>query len=441
LTVFWKSRWGSGAHGEFGVPTARTVALVACAASILLLAATQAVAQNKLERIEWFAETGGSFLRLGQQPGVFQVPMFDRQGDYLGSYQGTVADSDQFSGALSLLTGLRYQLTKRDSIELSYSQSEKNHLGVEPVQGGAAPQEYYFDRLPLLTINYVRYFGSVSGWKPFVVGGAGVVWQTSRFWSSFDNVDPSFDFGFGADHRLTDRLAFRAEVRDYVERLPSPLHGYSHDIAPTAGLVISSRPTGPGTDALSPIEIFLEGGGSFITGGTIHTQAPVLGQLNRVNAVAQNSFSKAGRFAAGFRIYLSSRGALQFEYSQAPNRFQSQLSTTGPPMLTIVTTQETQFIKDLTVDYVRYLTGRRAVEPFIAAGGGLALFPGFHTYDLDRFSLHFAVGVDIPLAKQLALRFDMNDFLSPQPWAPPFPPINSWTNNLAPMVGLALRFR
>jgi hypothetical protein len=425
-------------HRRCTARSSRTLAALVCAVVVLSVTASRAAAQSSLYRIGWFAEAGGSFLRLAQQPGVFQFPVFNPQGDNQGSFQGTLANPNRFSSRYALFTGLRYRLSKRDSVELSYSQSE-HHFNAEPL-GGGAPDQRRFARLPSIGINYVRYLGSISGWKPFVVGGAGVVWQTSLI-SDLGSTDPSFDFGFGADHRLTDRVAFRVEIRDYVERLPSPFQGYSHDIEPPAGLVISSRPAGPGAAGLSRVEIYGEAGGSFFTGGLIHTQVPVLGTSNRVNAVARNSFSKAGRFAAGFRIYLSARDALQFAYSQAPNRFQSRLSTTEPPELTIESIQETQFIKDLTADYVRYLTGPRAVKPFIAAGGGLALFPGFHTTDIDRFTLHFAAGVEVPLAKQLALRFEIDDFLSPQPWLPPFPAIHSWTNNLAPMAGLALRFR
>lgn len=160
-----------------------------------------------------------------------------------------------------------------------------------------------------------------------------------------------------------------------------------------------------------------------------------------MNVIARNSFSKAGRFAAGFRVYLSSKNALQFEYSQAPNRFQGQVTTVERPILTLRSIQHTQFIKDFTVDYVRYLALSRGAEPFVAVGGGSALFAGLQQRDMYESCWNFAAGVDIPLAKQLALRFEMDDFLSPQPSSSPFPPIHSWTNNLAPMVGLALRFR
>jgi hypothetical protein len=160
-----------------------------------------------------------------------------------------------------------------------------------------------------------------------------------------------------------------------------------------------------------------------------------------VNAVVRSSYSKTGRYAGGFRIYLSSGNALQFEYSVSPNHFQRKASTSDPPITTIAGAQYTQSVELLTAGYVRYLAGPRAVKPFLAAGGGLAHFAGYPAPDVDKFCWNFKAGVDIPLVNRLALRFEMNDFLMPQPSPPPFPPIHSWTNNLAPMAGLALRFR
>jgi hypothetical protein len=424
---------------QFSRPALRALAALACAASILLLAATPAAAQSKLDRIEWFAEGGGSLFRLGQQPGVIQVPETSSFGMEVPPYQGTVIDPGSFSSAGVDFTGLGYRLTPRDLVEVSWS-SSVNWFGLNLVPEGGI-QSSHFERSPNVSLGYARYLGRVWGWRPFVVGGFGEVW-TNALPSGVGRAGASFDFGFGADHRITERLAFRVESRDFVERLPSPLHGYSHDIEPMAGLVISSRPAGSGTGGLSRIEFFLEGGGSFFTGATLHTRIPVLGtRSEEVNAVVRNSYSETGRYAGGFRVYLSPKGALQAEFSVAPNHFQRQLSTTGPPAVAIEGGQYTQSVESLTGDYVRYLTARRALEPFVAGGAGLAHFPGFYSQDVDKFCLNLSAGVDIPLARQLALRFEMDDFLMPQLSPPGLPPMHSWTNNLAPMAGLALRFR
>ena len=76
-----------------------------------------------------------------------------------------------------------------------------------------------------------------------------------------------------------------------------------------------------------------------------------------------------------------------------------------------------------------------ALQPFVAVGAGLAHFGG--TYEvINKFSWNFGAGADVPLQKRLALRFEMKDFMSAQP-----DPIRGVTHNLAPSVGLALRFK
>jgi hypothetical protein len=422
----------------------RACAAVACAASILVLAprqaAAQATAQDKLDRIEWFAESGESLLSFGHQPGVFQVPELIYVGEVFTPYQATVVSPSQDPSSRAWFTGLRYRLTSEDAIEVSYLLSV-NHFGLEPV-GGGARWSPTFERTPALELNYARYFGSLGGWRPFAVGGAGVVWQ-STFVTGPDRREPSFDFGFGADHRITDRLAFRVEVRDHLERLASPLHGYSNGITPTAGLVFSSRPAGAGSRGLSRIEIYLEGGGSFFSGRGVPTATlagcfpPGAVGCTTVTGVIQSSYSKAGRYAGGFRAYLSRKNALQFEYSTGPNRTGAELSAPQPPRLTYPLVEWGHSVEDLSVDFVRSIGEPGAAEPFVEAGGGLAHFAGYTTPDFDKFCWNFGGGVDFPLTKQLALRFEMRDFLSPQP----DPTIHGWTNNLTPMAGLALRFR
>jgi hypothetical protein len=424
---------------EIGLPGARPLGAALWAALFLFLAASQAGAQGKLDRIEWFAEAGESFLSLGNQPGTYRVA-----GTYgYPPYEAAIVSPSRFSSAASgppVLVGLRYRLTSQESVEVSYSNSV-NRFGLEPVGGGARSSST-FERTPALEINYVRYFGSIGGWRPFGVGGAGVAWQSTLV-TGLDCPEPSFDFGFGADHQIIDGLAFRVEVRDYVERLPSPLRGYSNDIAPTAGLVISSRPPGTGQGGLSRIEVYLEGGGSFLTGASAPSRAEFCtqgGTCSVLPSVVRGSFSKTGRYAGGFRIYLSRRNALQFEHSTGPNRSQAQESATVPPYPAYSPMQDTQSVLEDSVDYVRYLGTVGATEPFIQAGGGWAHYAGFYTGDVSEFGWNFGGGVDIPLAKQLALRIEMRDFLSRQPF-PPLQPLYGWTNNLAPMVGLALRFR
>ncbi len=331
--------------------------------------------------------------------------------------------------------GLDYCLTRRDRIGVGYSYSI-NSFYLEPAGGGAPVALSHFERTPALAINYARDFGSVWGWRPFAVGGVGGVWQSTSL-TGVKRLEPSFDFGFGLDHRITDRLAFRIEARDYVERLASPLHGYSNVLMPTAGLVISSRPPGEESVGLSRVEVYLEGGGSFLSGASAPTLIAVLGSASPEKGVIQGSFSKTGRYATGLRVYLSRRNALQFEYSTGPNHQAQQAFTTQSPHYSFPRYQVGYSVEDLTANYVGYLRPSGGAQPFVEGGVGWVQFNDFYPPDVEDLCWNFGAGVDIPLAKQLALRFEMKDFLSPMPDSA----IGGWTNNLAPMVGLALRFK
>lgn len=423
-------------HRKCSARRLRIFAALACAVIVTLAPAAEASAQAPLDRIEWFAESGESFLRLGNQSGTFEVPALYGSS----SYQATLVSPASFSSASypPVLMGLEYRLTSRGRIQISYSYSI-NSFEVEPVGGGTLLLSH-FERTPALAINYARDFGSVWGWRPFAVGGAGVVWQSTAVTGMNKRLEPSLVFGFGVDHRITDRLAFRVEARDYVERLASPLHGYSNVLMPTAGLVISSRPLGGGPVGLSRVEVYLEGGGSLLTGASAPTLIAGSASGSPEKGVIQGLFSKTGRYATGVRVYLSRRNALQFEYSTGPNHSQALEFTTQSPQYSFPPAQYGYSVEDLTANYARYLWPSGRAQPFVEGGVGWVQFNDYYPPDVEELCWNFGGGVDIPLAKQLALRFEMRDFLSHQPFAP-FQPLFGWTNNLAPMVGIALRFR
>jgi hypothetical protein len=399
----------------------------------LVIAAPQAGAQDKLSNLEWCIEYGGSFLSLGHQGGTFQVQY------PTASYEESIVAASHFSSSEWFLTGVRYRLSTRDSIEASYSIVDHNYFAVQTAQGG--PPTLLWTQWPIVSLSYARYLGSIGRWRPFLVGGAGVAW-TSSLIAGQDRPNLVFDFGFGADLPLGNGLALRLEARDNVARLHSPFRGFSHDLAPTAGLVFSSRSSEARTTGFPQLEIFAEGGASALTGGSTPSQVsyaygtPGGGSGGAIlSAVVRGSFTNTGRYAGGFRLLLTARNALEFEYSHAPNRFQTQESTTQPPLLTLPAQELARLLEDFSADYVRYLGGLRAVEPFVAAGAGLALFHGTYA-DIHEFSWNFGAGADIPLAKRLALRMEMRDFMSAQP-----DPIRGVTHNLAPSVGLAFRFK
>ncbi|MFZ0960841.1 MAG: hypothetical protein WAO35_08035 [Terriglobia bacterium] len=397
----------------------------------LVLATAPAGAQDKLSNLEWFVEYGGSFLSLGHQGGTFQEQYPS------ASYDVTLVAPSHFSSSEWFLTGVQYRLSARDSIEASYSIIDHNYFASQTAQGG--PPRFLWEQWPIVSLSYARYLGSIGGWKPFLVGGAGVAWTSSLITGQFRPI-LAFDFGFGANLPLANGLALRLEARDSFARLPSPFRGFSQDLAPTAGLVFSSRSSEARSTGFPQLEIFIEGGASALTGGSTPSQVSYAtlgggGGSGILSAVVRSSFSKAGRCAGGFRLLLTAKNALEFAYSQAPNRYQTQESTTEYPPLTFPAQEFARSVQDYSADYVRYLTRPGPVEPFVAAGAGLAHFHGIYA-DIDKFSWNFGVGADVPLQKRLALRFELKDFMSAQP-----NPIRGITHNLAPSVGLALRFK
>ena len=408
--------------------------------TILLLAPKRVVGQargeSKLDRIEWFIEGGESFLNLGRQTATF--PSMCHSGVVSTGCEATIALPGGYSGPSNppVLTGPQFRLTARDSIQFAYSDTI-NRFTVQPVVGDLVQTTgYTFARGPALTVNYVRNLGSLAGWRPFVLGGAGAVRTTSAV-TGHGRWEPSYDFGFGADHKITGGIAFRVEVRDFVERLPSPLHGYSNNISPMFGVVFNSRPPQEGANGPSRIEVFAEAGGSFLTGDSVQARVGLCTVSCTLGSVVmQHSYSKTGRYTAGLRVYVSPKNAVQFDYSFAPNRSQSQVCVIEPIHFTLPPTQESKGIEDFVFAYVRNLRGQGLVRPFAEGGGGWTFFIGRKW----EHCLAFGGGVDFRLERQLALRIELRDLLSPQPF-PSIRPTNGWTHNLVPMAGLALRFK
>ncbi len=416
---------------------------VACVLLLGAFAPACALAQGGAPHFEWFYEEGASVLSLGRQGGVYQIPAFQ----IYAPFRGTIVSSNHFSYTGAFLTGVRYYLTPRDAIEASASESIENTFPIQRVGPGEGTTST-FERVPNLSLSYVRYAGSIGGWRPFLVGGVGAVW-TSSLISGLDSLDGSFDFGFGADHPIANGLALRVEARDYLDRLPSPFHGYSNDISPTAGIVISSRQTSVDASSFPRIQFFLGGGASFLTGGTIPTGVGLVvpspgtpGVI--VSGVETGSYSKAGRFAMGLDIALSQRNGLELGLSYSPNRYQAQFATTQPPRITFPAPQFTQSVDDYSVDYVRHFGRVGGDHPFVLAGLGQAHFASALIWDVDRLSWNFGGGVDIPLRGPFSVRLEMQDFMeegAPVPSQLPvqIPKPGGLINNIAPTAGLALR--
>jgi opacity protein-like surface antigen len=150
--------------------------------------------------------------------------------------------TSSFSKTGRLFTGGRFRFTRHDALEASYSYSP-NHFSVQ--QGTQALGSAY-NRVNLVSFNYVRYLWTRTLVQPFATVGLG----TNRFSgpssatlvvSGLVKADNGYQFawnyGGGADIGLQRHLALRLELRDYVTAQPSFITGTSHNIVPSAGIV------------------------------------------------------------------------------------------------------------------------------------------------------------------------------------------------------------
>ena len=190
------------------------------------------IAQNT-PRFELFAEGGGSFLNNG----TGRAPI-----SCIPEIVCPTTPTSSFSKTGRLFTGARLRFTRHDAFEASYSFSP-NHLSLQ-YRGESLGSAY--NRVNLISFNYVRYLWIRSPVQPFATIGLG----TNRF-SGFSSTSTlaseivsrdngyqlAWNYGGGADIVLQRHLALRLELRDYVTGQPSFITGTSHNIVPTAGLV------------------------------------------------------------------------------------------------------------------------------------------------------------------------------------------------------------
>jgi hypothetical protein len=192
----------------------RIIRIIAPWLLLLLFTCSWAGAQDAPPEVELFGEGGGSFLSNGAGTNVCP-PVCPTSGC-------PPCPPFSFSHAERLLTGTRFR-SRHDAIEVSYSRS--NQLA----------QQY--NRLDLISFNYVRYLWIRSNVQPFATAGLG----TNRFSgpsTPASGFQFAWNYGGGADVVLQRHLALRLELRDYVTGRPgfgTTIHG--HDIVPSVGIV------------------------------------------------------------------------------------------------------------------------------------------------------------------------------------------------------------
>ena len=230
----------------------RRVRIIPALILLLLLVFPWACAQDPPPRLEVFLEGGGSFLNGGSGQLAVACPApCPPEGPYpaLACAPSSAPVTSSFSKAARLFAGARLRFTRHDALEASYSYSP-NVFSLQPA-GESALSGY--NRVDLISFNYVRYLWAKTRVQPFVTGGLGV----NRFSfsgtsyvpavaSGYVNADNGWQFawiyGGGADLVLQRHLALRLEVRDYITGQPkfnltSGTNGTSHNIVPSAGIV------------------------------------------------------------------------------------------------------------------------------------------------------------------------------------------------------------
>jgi len=218
----------------------RIIRIIAPWILLLFFTCSWGGAQDALPRLEVFAEGGGSFLNNGTGQISLICPQVCTPSGCTPCPTGTATSS--FSKTGRLLTGARLRFTRHDAIEASYSYSPD----LFSLQRASQSLGSAYNRVDLISFNYVRYLWVRARVQPFVTGGVGVnrfsgPSNASAVLYGYVNADNGWQFawnyGGGADIVLQRHLALRLELRDYVTGQPSIITGTSHNIVPSAGIV------------------------------------------------------------------------------------------------------------------------------------------------------------------------------------------------------------
>jgi opacity protein-like surface antigen len=157
--------------------------------------------------------------------------------------------TNSFSKTARAFAGARLRFTQHGALEASYSYSP-HHFTLQPA--GQLELSAY-NRVDLISFNYIRYLWAKTRVQPFITAGLGVnrlsgPSNASAVVDGYVNADNGWQFawnyGGGADLVFQRHFALRLELRDYVAGQPtvftatgSNITGTSHNIVPSAGIV------------------------------------------------------------------------------------------------------------------------------------------------------------------------------------------------------------
>jgi opacity protein-like surface antigen len=196
------------------------------------------------------------------------------------------------------------------------------------------------------------------------------------------------------------------------------------------------------------LEVFVEGGGSFLNGsiGSEFTACPAGVACAGSNGVT-SSFSKAVRLFAGGRYRFTRHDALEASFSYSPNHF--SVTQAGESAVSGYTRMDL-----LSCNYVRYLWTKTSFQPFVTGGVGGNGFGGlsntssslsglFNASNGWHFAWNFGGGADVVLQRHFAVRLELRDYQTgqPTPGAAITTGMGGTSHNIVPSAGIAYRFK
>jgi hypothetical protein len=204
-----------------------------------------AFAQNRPPHFELIAEGGASILNSGSAT-ILPTCLIACSPTYCPPCASGTATSS-FTKAGRLFTGARFRFTRHDAVEASYSFSPNRFS----LQQGTATKTSVYNRVDLVSINYVHYLWTKIPVQPFATAGLGLnrfsggqatmcvtMYPSPCIQTNNDNgFQFAWNFGGGTDIVLQRHFALRLELRDYLTGQPSFINGTSHNIVPSAGIV------------------------------------------------------------------------------------------------------------------------------------------------------------------------------------------------------------
>ena len=208
-------------------------------------------------------------------------------------------------------------------------------------------------------------------------------------------------------------------------------------------------------DSPPRLEVFLEGGGSFLNGssGQIVVMCPAAAcpigvPCSCPSGALSNTFSKTARAFAGGRYRFTRHDALEASYSYSPNHFTMQ-----PSGLSVVSAYNR--VDLFSFNYIRYLWVKSRVQPFVTAGLGInrfsgpsnasAVIEGYVSADNGwQFAWNYGGGADLVLQRHFALRLELRDYITGQPKSISTSGITGMggtSHNIVPSAGIVFRFK